>query len=205
MPARSFQDAAHQRARTRLARAGVVGALTSLSRGLCLQPRARAGRHAAGSPASLPAWPAEAAASRADAISCRRLLVVAQVALSVLLVGSATLLLRSYYNLTHVETGFDAIERRHVSRWRSLGRGSLHGFGLLQQQLIVEPRAVAARPGGRHDELPAGNGRDAALPGHGRRADGAECRRLDDGRHPHDQRRLSSRDSRTTLAGAVVS
>ncbi len=35
-------------------------------------------------------------------------LVVGQVALSVLLVGSATLLLRSYYNLTHVETGFDA-------------------------------------------------------------------------------------------------
>lgn len=35
-------------------------------------------------------------------------LVVCQVALSVLLVGSATLLARSYYNLTHVETGFDA-------------------------------------------------------------------------------------------------
>jgi putative ABC transport system permease protein len=34
-------------------------------------------------------------------------LVVCQVALSVLLVGSATLLLRSYYNLTRVETGFD--------------------------------------------------------------------------------------------------
>jgi hypothetical protein len=34
--------------------------------------------------------------------------VVGQVALSVLLVGSATLLLRSYYNLTRVETGFDA-------------------------------------------------------------------------------------------------
>jgi putative ABC transport system permease protein len=38
----------------------------------------------------------------------QKLLVVSQVALSVLLVGSATLLVRSYYNLTHVETGFDA-------------------------------------------------------------------------------------------------
>ena len=35
----------------------------------------------------------------------QKALVVGQVALSVLLVGSATLLLRSYYNLTHVETG----------------------------------------------------------------------------------------------------
>jgi putative ABC transport system permease protein len=38
----------------------------------------------------------------------QQLLVVAQVALSVLLVGAATLLLRSYYNLTGVDTGFDA-------------------------------------------------------------------------------------------------
>jgi putative ABC transport system permease protein len=37
----------------------------------------------------------------------QQLLVVGQVALSVLLVGSATLLLRSYDNLTRVETGFD--------------------------------------------------------------------------------------------------
>ena len=37
----------------------------------------------------------------------QRLLVVCQVALSVLLVGSATLLLRSYYNLTQVDTGID--------------------------------------------------------------------------------------------------
>jgi predicted permease len=47
-------------------------------------------------------------------------LVVGQVALSVLLVGSATLLLRSYYNLTHVETGFDAsgVLTFHVAaRW----------------------------------------------------------------------------------------
>ena len=38
----------------------------------------------------------------------QQLLVVAQVAVSVLLVGAATLLLRSYYNLTGVDTGFDA-------------------------------------------------------------------------------------------------
>ncbi len=40
----------------------------------------------------------------------QRLLVVGQVALSMLLVGSATLLLRSYDNLTKVETGFDAAD-----------------------------------------------------------------------------------------------
>lgn len=38
----------------------------------------------------------------------QKLMVVAQVALGVLLVGSATLLVRSYVNLTRVDTGFDA-------------------------------------------------------------------------------------------------
>ena len=38
----------------------------------------------------------------------QKVLVVAQVALGVLLVGSATLLVRSYVNLTRVDTGFDA-------------------------------------------------------------------------------------------------
>ena len=50
----------------------------------------------------------------------QKLLVVSQVALSVLLVGSATLLLRSYYNLTRVETGFDAsdvITFQIAARW----------------------------------------------------------------------------------------
>ena len=50
----------------------------------------------------------------------QRMLVVSQVALSVLLVGSATLLLRSYYNLTTVDTGFDSanVMTFHVgARW----------------------------------------------------------------------------------------
>jgi putative ABC transport system permease protein len=47
-------------------------------------------------------------------------LVLAQVAVSVLLVGSATLLVRSYYNLMHVDTGLDAsrVVTFHVgARW----------------------------------------------------------------------------------------
>ena len=48
----------------------------------------------------------------------QKVLVVAQVALSVLLVGSATLLIRSYHNLTNVETGLD--DRAVTLRWRSL-------------------------------------------------------------------------------------
>ena len=66
----------------------------------------------------------------------QRLLVVGQVALSVLLVGSATLLLRSYYNLTQVDTGFDTSSTVtfHVGaawdedRWQ---------VGQLQEQLIA--------------------------------------------------------------------
>jgi predicted permease len=50
----------------------------------------------------------------------QKLLVVAQVALSVVLVGSASLLMRSYYNLTRVDTGFDpsGVVTFHVAaRW----------------------------------------------------------------------------------------
>ncbi len=50
----------------------------------------------------------------------QKLLVVSQVALSVLLVGSATLLVRSYYNLTRIETGLDPsdVMTFHVAaRW----------------------------------------------------------------------------------------
>jgi putative ABC transport system permease protein len=66
----------------------------------------------------------------------QRLLVVGQVALSVVLVGSATLLLRSYYNLTHVETGFDASSALtfHVgARWDE----DRVRVGQLQEQLIT--------------------------------------------------------------------
>jgi putative ABC transport system permease protein len=66
----------------------------------------------------------------------QKALVVGQVALSVLLVGSATLLLRSYYNLTHVDTGFDASNTVtfHVgARWDE----DRTRVGQLQQQLIT--------------------------------------------------------------------
>jgi putative ABC transport system permease protein len=72
----------------------------------------------------------------------QRLLVVCQVALSVLLVGSATLLLRSYYDLTHVDTGFDAsntVTFHVAARWDE----DRVRIGQLQQQLIA-----------RLDELP---------------------------------------------------
>lgn len=65
----------------------------------------------------------------------QKMLVVGQVALSVLLVGSATLLLRSYYDLTHTETGFDAsnVVTFHVgARWDE----DRTRIGQLQQQLI---------------------------------------------------------------------
>jgi putative ABC transport system permease protein len=66
-------------------------------------------------------------------------LVVGQVGLSVLLVGSATLLLRSYYNLTNVDTGFDASKAVafHVgARWDE----DRTRVGLLQQQLLARLR-----------------------------------------------------------------
>jgi predicted permease len=59
----------------------------------------------------LPLAPLMAAGGRSVTGSRHRghaALVVAQVAASVLLVGSASLLLRSYYELTRVDTGFDA-------------------------------------------------------------------------------------------------
>jgi predicted permease len=66
----------------------------------------------------------------------QRALVVCQVALSVLLVASATLLLRSYYTLTHSETGFDAtsVVTFHVAaRWDE----DRTRIGRLQQQLLT--------------------------------------------------------------------
>jgi predicted permease len=63
--------------------------------------------------------------------------VLAQVALSVMLVGSATLLLRSYYNLTTVDRGFDpgGVMTFHVAAGWSEDR---HRVGLLQIQLLSE-------------------------------------------------------------------
>jgi putative ABC transport system permease protein len=66
----------------------------------------------------------------------QKVLVVGQVAVSVLLVGSATLLLGSYYNLTHVETGFDpsSVVTFHVgARWDE----DRIRVGQLQDQLLT--------------------------------------------------------------------
>ncbi|HEX5216458.1 MAG TPA: ADOP family duplicated permease [Vicinamibacterales bacterium] len=71
----------------------------------------------------------------------QKLLVVGQVALSVLLVGSATLLLRSYYNLTRVDTGFDAADvvKFHVgARWDE----DRVRIGTLQLQLMERLRQL---------------------------------------------------------------
>jgi putative ABC transport system permease protein len=85
-------------------------------------------------------------------------LVVAQVALSVALVGSATLLLRSYYNLTTVDRGFDAsgVITFHVAAAWSEDR---YRVGLLQTQLLTQladlPHVQAA---GMTNFLPAPGG-----------------------------------------------
>jgi putative ABC transport system permease protein len=66
----------------------------------------------------------------------QKVLVAGQVALSVLLVGSATLLLRSYYNLTHVDTGFESsgVVTFHVgARWDE----DRTRVAQLQEQLIA--------------------------------------------------------------------
>jgi putative ABC transport system permease protein len=66
----------------------------------------------------------------------QRLLVDAQVALSVLLVGSATLLLRSYYNLTQVETGIDTSSTVTFHVGAAWAEDRWH-VGQLQEQLIA--------------------------------------------------------------------
>jgi putative ABC transport system permease protein len=80
----------------------------------------------------------------------QKLLVVCQVALSVLLVGSATLLLRSYYNLTRVDTGFDAanVVTFHVgARWNEdrpqVGNLQLALLDRLQQLTHVQSAGYA--------------------------------------------------------------
>lgn len=73
----------------------------------------------------------------------QRGLVVAQIALSLLLVGSAGMLLRSYYNLSHVDVGFDAsdvITFRVGAAWDE----DRSQIGQLQRRLI---ETLEARPG----------------------------------------------------------
>ena len=85
-------------------------------------------------------------------------LVLAQIALSVVLVGSATLLLRSYYNLTIVDRGFDpdGVMTFHVAAAWTEDRSNV---ALLQSQLLSElgelPHVQAA---GLTNFLPAPGG-----------------------------------------------
>ena len=131
-------------------------------------------------------------------------LVVGQVALSVLLVGSATLLLRSYYNLTHVDTGFDpsSVLTFHVAaRWDE----DRIRVGALQEQLIqnVEqlPHVQAA---GLTNFLPA-TGATLRYQVLHRRIGRTERRRLDDDRRTHDRRQLSARTPCAARGRIVVS
>ncbi|HUL72770.1 MAG TPA: ADOP family duplicated permease [Vicinamibacterales bacterium] len=71
----------------------------------------------------------------------QRTLVVAQVALSVLLAGSAALLIRSYYRLSHVDPGFDpsGVVTFHVgARWDE----DRTRVGQLQEQLVAALEAL---------------------------------------------------------------
>ncbi len=130
-------------------------------------------------------------------------LVLAQVALSVMLVGSATLLLRSYHNLTLVDRGFDpgGVMTFHVAAGWSEDR---YRVGLLQTQLLSElsqlPHVQAA---GMTNFLPAPGGSLRVL-GPGVRADRSERRWFDHRGQPHRHRRLSARDSCAARGRVVV-
>jgi putative ABC transport system permease protein len=85
----------------------------------------------------------------------QRLLVVAQVALSVLLVGSATLLLRSYYNLTQVETGIDPSNTVTFHVGAAWAEDRWH-VGQLQERLIASLEQLPhVRAAGLTNFLPA--------------------------------------------------
>jgi predicted permease len=77
----------------------------------------------------------------------QRALVVGQVALSVLLVASATLLIQSYYGLTRVDTGFDA-SNVHAFRVAARWDEDRTEVGRMQERLIAAlealPRVQAA-------------------------------------------------------------
>jgi putative ABC transport system permease protein len=85
----------------------------------------------------------------------QRVLVVGQVALSILLVGSATLLLRSYFNLTTVDTGFDPanVVTFHVGAGWGEDRVQI---GRMQEQLLARLEQLPhVRAAGMVNFLPA--------------------------------------------------
>ena len=93
--------------------------------------------------------------------SVQQAIVGAQVALTMLLLSGAGLLLRSYYNMSRVEPGFDADERDPVSCGSGMGREpDNHRVDAAADDL----RAFANswRAGGRDDEFPSRVRRDAA-------------------------------------------
>jgi len=67
----------------------------------------------------------------------QELLVVAQIALSIVLAASAGLLLRSFYNLSHVDTGFHA-DRTMTFHVGAAWDEDRHRVGEMQEQLIAE-------------------------------------------------------------------
>ena len=132
----------------------------------------------------------------------QKMLVVGQVALSVLLVGSATLLLRSYYNLTRVDTGFDAADvmKFHVgARWDE----DRVRIGTLQLQLMERLQQLPhVQSAGYTNFLPTSGATlrySVKVDGlTGTNADG-----IDDRRRPHDRRQSTSkRSKRRWTAGA---
>lgn len=133
------------------ARALGVAALTSLVAACAagLAPALAATRSAV---SDLLAGGARAASTRHRA---QRALVVAQVGLTVLLVGSASILLRSYYNLSRADVGFDAsnVLTFHVgARWDE----DRVRIGQLQTELIARLEQLPhVRSAGMTNFLPA--------------------------------------------------
>jgi predicted permease len=116
---------------------GLVPALSATRRRL-LQPLATDGRAVAGGRHQL-----------------QRVLVVAQVAMSIVVVGSATLLLRSYYELSTADTGFDpsgAMAFHVGARWDE----DRTRIGRLQEELLARLAALPhVRAAGMTNFLPA--------------------------------------------------
>ena len=91
-----------------------------------------------------------ACADRARAIRCAASLVAAQVAIALVLLSGAGLLMRSFYEVAHVDAGFEP-EHLMTMRISPAARDQYRGHPELQVQLargILEK--VAAIPGVRH-------------------------------------------------------
>ena len=104
----------------------------------------------------------------------QRALVVSQIAITMLLLAGAGLLLRSFYNLSHVETGFDSAHAFvfHVGAAWDEDRANV---GRLQERLLTElQKAPGMEAAGITNFLPA-SVRDSALSDEARRL-APQCR-----------------------------